>query len=77
QESLTQSVYGTANHRNNRGVKQAPFYVLVGAKMPSILVEAGFISNREEAEMLKSSAHRKKIAYGIFQGLQNYIELHK
>lgn len=77
QESLTQSVYGTANHKNNRGVKQAPFYVLVGAKMPSILVEAGFISNREEAEMLKSSAHRKKIAYGIFQGLQNYIELHK
>ncbi|MGE4497308.1 MAG: N-acetylmuramoyl-L-alanine amidase [Deferribacterales bacterium] len=77
QESLTQSVYGTANHRSNRGVKQAPFYVLVGAKMPSILVEAGFISNREEAEMLKSSAHRKKIAYGIFQGLQSYIELHK
>ncbi|QAR34524.1 N-acetylmuramoyl-L-alanine amidase [Geovibrio thiophilus] len=77
QESLTQSVYGTANHRNNRGVKQAPFYVLVGAKMPSILVEAGFVSNRVEADMLKSNAHRKKIAYGIFQGLQNYIELHK
>lgn len=77
QESLTRSVYGTANHRNNRGVKQAPFYVLVGAKMPSILVEAGFVSNREEANLLKSTAHRKKIAYGIFQGLQNYIELHK
>lgn len=76
QESLTKAVYGNANHRLNRGVKQAPFYVLVGAQMPSILVEAGFISNKEEADNLKTKAHRQKIAFGIFQGLQNYIDLH-
>jgi N-acetylmuramoyl-L-alanine amidase len=76
QESLTKAVYGNVNHKYNRGVKQAPFYVLVGAQMPSILVEAGFISNKDEANLLKNDSHRKKIAYGIFQGLQNYIDLH-
>ena len=56
------------------GVKQAPFYVLVGARMPSILVETGFLSNKNEAEKLRSSAYRKKIAKGIYDGIRDYIE---
>lgn len=77
QDSLVKFAYAQSANQFNRGVKQAPFYVLVGAKMPSILVEAGFMSNAKEAAMLKNPAHRKNIAYGIFKGLQNYIELHK
>jgi len=56
------------------GVKQAPFYVLVGAQMPSILVEAGFLSNSAFAEKVKRSSYQKQIAEGIFEGILKYIE---
>jgi N-acetylmuramoyl-L-alanine amidase len=55
------------------GVKQAPFYVLVGAKMPSVLIECGFISNRQEAKKLNTNFYRQKIAEGIYKGLKSYI----
>ncbi|WP_022851719.1 N-acetylmuramoyl-L-alanine amidase [Limisalsivibrio acetivorans] len=77
QEWLVKYVYGSSSHSGNRGVKQAPFYVLVGAQMPSILVEAGFISNRTEAKKYRSTNYRKKIAYGIYKGLAEYIEMHQ
>jgi len=57
----------------NRGVKQAPFYVLVGAKMPSILIEMGFLSNRSEAKKLSSRNYREKISNSIYKGLKEYI----
>ncbi|MEL6820995.1 MAG: N-acetylmuramoyl-L-alanine amidase [Calditrichota bacterium] len=56
----------------NRGVKQAPFWVMVGASMPSILVEMGFITNKHEARILKTASHQQKIAEGIFSGLQRF-----
>ncbi len=56
------------------GVKQAPFYVLVGATMPSILIEVGFISNKAEAQKLKTTAYKNKIAEGIHKGLREYID---
>ncbi len=58
---------------NNLGVKQAPFYVLIGAQMPSILVEVSFISNKMESQRLASSAYRQKIAEGLADGVQRYI----
>lgn len=61
--------------RYNLGVKQAPFYVLVGAKMPSILVEAGFLSNREEADNLNSEQYRKDLAKGVYSGILSYINV--
>lgn len=61
--------------RHNLGVKQAPFYVLVGAKMPSILVEAGFLSNREEADNLNSEQYRKDLAKGVYSGILSYINI--
>ncbi|MDE7315585.1 MAG: N-acetylmuramoyl-L-alanine amidase [Mucispirillum sp.] len=59
--------------KQNLGVKQAPFYVLVGATMPAILVETGFLSNNDDASKLKSSAYRKKVAKGIYDGIKEYI----
>ena len=57
----------------NKGVKQAPFYVLIGARMPSILVETSFISNREECRRLVTTAYQNHLAESIVQGLRGYI----
>jgi N-acetylmuramoyl-L-alanine amidase len=54
------------------GVKQALFYVLVGAEMPSILVEISFISNREEEKRLSQKKYRSKIAEAIARGVKFY-----
>ncbi|MEJ2636520.1 MAG: N-acetylmuramoyl-L-alanine amidase [Calditrichia bacterium] len=56
----------------SRGVKQGPFWVMVGATMPNILVETGFVSNPYDAKILKTSAYQHKIAQGIFEGLQKF-----
>lgn len=56
----------------NRGVKQAGFYVLVGASMPNILVEVGFITNPREGKNLGWAAYRQKIAQGIFEGIREF-----
>ncbi len=58
----------------NKGVKQAPFYVLVGATMPSILIETGFLSHAGDAKKLSTASYRDQIAEGIYQGLRDYIE---
>ncbi len=56
----------------NRGVKQAGFHVLVGASMPNVLIELGFISNRDESKLLGRSSYRRKIAKSIFDALVNF-----
>jgi N-acetylmuramoyl-L-alanine amidase len=56
------------------GVKQAPFYVLIGAEMPAILVETGFLTNRTERNRLKSKTYQEAVAEGISAGLRTYIE---
>ncbi len=56
----------------NRGVKQAGFYVLIGASMPNALVEVGFISNPAEEKRLKQSSHKQKIAEGIFEAVKHF-----
>ncbi len=55
------------------GVKEAPFYVLIGAEMPSILVEVGFLSNIDDRRRLCSDSFRKNVAMGLFNGILNYI----
>lgn len=55
------------------GVKEAPFYVLIGAEMPSILVEVGFLSNTNDRRRLCSESFRTSIAQGLFNGILNYI----
>ena len=58
----------------NHGVKTAPFYVLRFTTMPSILAEVGFISNPAEAKRLKTQTFQKRLAEGIYQGLQAYLK---
>ncbi|HEX7363127.1 MAG TPA: N-acetylmuramoyl-L-alanine amidase [Bryobacteraceae bacterium] len=56
----------------NRGVRHAPFVVLIGATMPSILAEVGFISNRHDEKMLRRGSQRQKIAQALFKGIEEY-----
>jgi N-acetylmuramoyl-L-alanine amidase len=63
--------------RNNtklkaRGVKQAGFYVLVGASMPSVLIESGFITNKKDVNYLKSSSGNTQLAQAIFEAIEEY-----
>ncbi|MBW1965218.1 MAG: N-acetylmuramoyl-L-alanine amidase, partial [Deltaproteobacteria bacterium] len=57
----------------SKGVKQAPFFVLIGARMPSVLVEVSFISNRKEEGRLKSDHYLDRVAEGIVNGIKSYI----
>jgi N-acetylmuramoyl-L-alanine amidase len=54
------------------GVKQAPFVVLIGAVMPSVLAEISFVTNPQEARLLKGDAYRQKIAEALFEGVRKY-----
>jgi len=74
QDHLVKHLRGKYRNVKNLGVKQAPFYVLIGAQMPSILVETSFVSNRVEEKRLDSAAYRQKIAEGIAAGIKVYIE---
>jgi N-acetylmuramoyl-L-alanine amidase len=58
----------------NRGVKKAPFVVLIGAQMPSILAEIGFLSNPREEILLKRPDYRQKLAEALFRGVQRYAD---
>ncbi len=58
----------------NHGVKTAPFYVLRFTTMPSILAEVGFVSNSMEEKRLKTTTFQKKLAEGIYQGIQAYLK---
>jgi N-acetylmuramoyl-L-alanine amidase len=56
----------------DHGVKQAPFVVLIGASMPSVLAEISFITNAQEARLLKSGAYRQRIAQALFDAVRGY-----
>jgi N-acetylmuramoyl-L-alanine amidase len=58
----------------NRGVKKAPFVVLIGATMPSVLAEIGFLSNPREEMQLKKTDYRQKLAEALFKGVSKYAE---
>lgn len=61
------------NHRD-RGVKQAPFIVLIGSNMPSILTEIGFISNPGDEKFYKSDEAKEHVAEALYQGVANYFQ---
>ena len=73
QKSLHRKVSSHYQGVKNLGVKQGPFYVLVGATMPSILVETAFLSNEKEEERLKDSQYQERTADGILEGVRGYM----
>jgi N-acetylmuramoyl-L-alanine amidase len=59
---------------SDRGVRRAPFYVLLGAQMPSILAEIAFVSHAREARLLSSPDYRQDIAEALLRGVRSYME---
>ncbi|NOY70321.1 MAG: N-acetylmuramoyl-L-alanine amidase [Deltaproteobacteria bacterium] len=57
----------------DKGIKRAPFYVLLGAQMPSILIETSFISNKRECRRLTSKAYQDELCDGIVDGVKKYM----
>lgn len=77
-EDVQQSLYGSMKQGNgpnfqNRGVRKAPFVVLIGANMPSILTEISFISNPRSEQLLAEPAYRERIAEALYRGVAKYI----
>jgi N-acetylmuramoyl-L-alanine amidase len=71
------SLYGGLEVGNaglkDRGVKKAPFVVLIGANMPSILAEISFLTNPDDARQLRDPAYRERIAESLYQGVARYV----
>ncbi len=72
QSSLFSLSARTNAKTRDRGVKKAPFVVLIGASMPSVLAEIGFVSNPKDEVLMKRSDYRQKIAEALYKGLSGY-----
>ena len=72
QSALVRALSANRRSVKSLGVKQAPFVVLIGAQMPSILAEIGFLTNRAEATALKLPAGREAVAQGLFDAILKY-----
>ena len=72
QREMLESLRGANKTIKDLGVKQAPFVVLIGASMPSVLAEISFLTNPQEAKLLRSSGYRQRIAQALFEGIKDY-----
>jgi N-acetylmuramoyl-L-alanine amidase len=76
--SLQNSLFALSAKNNaavkNRGIKKAPFVVLIGASMPSVLAEIGFLTNATDEALLKKPEHRQKIAEALYKGIASYAD---
>jgi N-acetylmuramoyl-L-alanine amidase len=74
QNSLSVVSKSSTQGARNRGVKTAPFVVLIGAAMPSVLAEVGFLTNSAEEALLRKPEHRQKIAEALYKGIAAYAD---
>jgi N-acetylmuramoyl-L-alanine amidase len=74
QDSLARRIQKTYKPVKDRGVRKAPFVVLIGADMPSILTEISFLSNPADEQLLKKPDHRQRVAEGLYQGVASYLQ---
>lgn len=74
QQSMVAGLRPHYSRIKDLGVKQGPFHVLLGATMPSVLIETAFISNPREEKRLKSSAYQKRVASAIVKGVMHYAK---
>lgn len=77
--SKVESALYTISKSNNkaskdRGIKKAPFVVLIGAQMPSVLAEIGFLTNASDEALMRKPDHRQKIAEALYKGIASYAE---
>jgi N-acetylmuramoyl-L-alanine amidase len=74
QDSLARRIQKSYKPVKDRGVRKAPFVVLIGADMPSILTEISFLSNPADEQLLKKPDHRQRVAEGLYQGVASYLQ---
>jgi N-acetylmuramoyl-L-alanine amidase len=74
QDSLARRMQLVSQNEKNRGVKKAPFVVLIGANMPSILSEISFISNPSDEKLLRKGDQRQRVADGLYRGIASYLD---
>ncbi|MBI4465258.1 MAG: N-acetylmuramoyl-L-alanine amidase, partial [Acidobacteria bacterium] len=73
-KALANGIAGKSRRGFDRGVKKAPFVVLIGANMPSVLAEVSFLSNPQDEKSLRTSEYRQKIAEALFSGIESYVK---
>ena len=77
-KQVQREIYARVNKvsgaQHDRGIKKAPFIVLIGANMPSILAEISFLTNPKDERMLKRSDYREKIASALYEGIMDYVK---
>jgi N-acetylmuramoyl-L-alanine amidase len=74
QENLSNRLQKVSKSNKSRGVKKAPFIVLIGANMPAVLAEISFISNPTDETLLKKGEHRNRVVEGLFHGIEKYLQ---
>ena len=74
QDSLSKNMEKDSHSERDRGVRKAPFVVLIGADMPSVLAEISFLSNPNDEQWLKKPENRQRIAEGLYRGVKNYLQ---
>ena len=74
QDSLSKRMENLNRGERNRGVRKAPFVVLIGADMPSVLAEISFLSNPSDEQWLKKPENRQRVADGLYFGIENYLQ---
>ena len=72
QREMIESLKSSNKALKDLGVKQAPFVVLIGASMPSVLAEISFLTNPQDAKLLKGTSYRQKVAQALFEGVRDY-----
>ena len=72
QRAMVEHLARSNKNLRDLGVKQAPFVVLIGAGMPSILAEISFVTHSQEGRLLRTAAYRQKIAEALYRGVQQY-----
>jgi len=74
QDSLSKRMENMNRGDRNRGVRKAPFVVLIGADMPSVLAEISFLSNPSDEQWLKKPENRQRVADGLYHGIESYLQ---
>jgi N-acetylmuramoyl-L-alanine amidase len=74
QSALSQKLQLANRRETNRGVKQAPFVVLIGANMPAVLSEISFVNNASDENLLLESGQRQRVAEGLYRGIAAYLD---